>query len=133
MLARQKSGLQKRDDRGSFQRTKPCLKTRPIEAAWKKPNAQVKGRAQGVGKNDAKYRRPLEPPVRLVRVGEGVGNTKACISLPMLGLCIDALPLTEWFSAFCTNSIGANPAMLPGLPQDRARTNVASHIRGIAQ
>jgi len=38
---------------------------------------------------------PLELTVRLVRVVEGVENTNACVSLPMLGRGIAALQLTE--------------------------------------
>jgi hypothetical protein len=53
---------------------------------------------------------PLELTVRLVRVVEGVENTNACVSLPTLDRCIDALPLTESFAPFCINCMGVSAA-----------------------
>jgi hypothetical protein len=53
---------------------------------------------------------PLELTVRLVRVVEGIENTNACVSLPMLGRCIATLPLPELFAEFCTHVISANAA-----------------------
>jgi hypothetical protein len=53
---------------------------------------------------------PLELTVRLVRAVEGVENTSTCASFPTLDRCIDALPLTELFAAFCINCIGASAA-----------------------
>jgi len=73
---------------------------------------------------------PVERTVRLVHEGEGVENTKTCISLLTFGLCMTTLPLCVQLIAFCIHLMGANAT---GLPKDRPRTNVSSHDLDIAQ
>jgi hypothetical protein len=43
-----------------------------------------------------------------VHEGEGVENTKTCISLPTFGLCMTTLSLRVQLIAFCIHLIGAN-------------------------